>query len=50
MKEVANEKHIGEAGKHKGHELELLPNGRVYCNDCQSPLGWKSADVAWPTK
>jgi hypothetical protein len=40
--------HIGEGGKHFLHSLELLTDGRVYCNTCECPLGWWSADVAWP--
>lgn len=44
----SKDKHVGEAGKHKGHPLELLPNGRVYCNTCQHQLSANSADKAWP--
>ena len=46
---ITKDGHVGEAGKHKGHKLELLTNGKVYCNDCEDFLTWRSAETAWPT-
>lgn len=47
-KTMDKDSHIGEAGKHKGHDLSLLVDGTVYCESCHKPLARKSADKAWP--
>jgi hypothetical protein len=38
MNDLTKDKHIGTAGKHTWHDLELLTDGRVYCNTCEHPL------------
>jgi hypothetical protein len=43
-----SDKHVGEAGKHKFHDLALEVDGVVFCEDCEKPLSFREADKAWP--
>lgn len=49
MASETQDTHIGEAGPHKDHTLNLMLSGRVYCVDCSAFLTWNQAEVAWTT-